>query len=58
MIMALYLHERIKDLKIEMSHENGEDVTVVFVDPVKMRGLLEENPFLKALAEKLDKKEI
>jgi len=56
--MALYLHERIKDLKIEMSHKNGEDVTVVFVDPVKMRGLLEENPFLKALAEKLDKKEI
>jgi len=55
--VTMSLYKKIKHLKIEMEHENGEDICVVFIRPEKMQDLLDSNEFLKALAEKLDKKE-
>jgi len=52
------LYEKIEDLKIEMSHKNGTDVCVIFVRPNKIKSLLEDNEFLKSLAEKLNKEEL
>lgn len=52
------LYKKISSLRIEMSHENGEEVAVVFVRPDKMKNLLKDNEFLMALAEKLDNKEL
>jgi len=53
--MTKNLYKKVKELKIEMAHVNGEEVVVMFIRPDKMKALLKDNEFLMGLAENLDK---
>ena len=43
----------IEEITIKMKADDGEEQVVSFIRPEKIAGILEENPFLEAMAKEL-----